>query len=244
MNPIQQNNKACIQLLSVRMKSECIDKYFCAIIFLMVFSSAASCADKPIDSTVPKIIDELTFNIQSDQSALSDDSSGNILYFCNSRKSEIFISIDDHSVVPSNSGFLKKTINWLNLLQFGPETNGRGELLKAGSKVEAQQCGMFQIRIESGFINDNPEGESGALDFPIIELRIGERTVLQRTALEVCSVNDRRAKFYFGACPNYWAQSIATKMFSNGTVGVEIKRKFHDRRGQKKQITDKKLIFE
>jgi len=178
------------------------------------------------------------------QSALAEDLSGKLMYFCDAKKSEVSINLDEQSSSLTKPGFIKKVVNWSNLLQLGPQKNGRGDPLKSGSKVAVRQCGMIQIRMESGFINDNIQGESGAFDFPVIELRIGERTVLSRTALESCSENDRRANIYFGACADNWAQSIRTKMLANGSLETEIKRKFDDKNDQPKEAIENHVIFE
>jgi hypothetical protein len=177
------------------------------------------------------------------QVALGEGLPDTISYFCNANRSEISIDMEEQSSSLKRDGFTKDTVNWGGLLEFGSEKNGRGEPLKSGSKIAISQCGMIQIRIESGFVNDDIEGQSGALDFPIIELRIGERTAVERTALEICSVDDRRANVYFGACPNYWAQSIKTRMQSDGSIEAEIKRQFFGRHGETKKIVEKRKIY-
>ncbi|MQR00969.1 hypothetical protein [Glaciimonas soli] len=176
------------------------------------------------------------------QSAFSEDISDNLLYFCNAKKSEISIDLAEQSRTVTKPDFIKKTINWAKLLQLGPEKNGGGQPLKTGSKIAVRQYGMIQIRTESGFVNDNPQGESGAWDFPVIELRVAEKTVLQRTALDTCSANDKRANIYFGTCPGNWAQSIETKMLADGRVEVEVKRKFDDSDGQTKGTRETQMI--
>lgn len=177
------------------------------------------------------------------QMAFGEDLPDTISFFCNASKSEVTLNVEEQSPNLKKTGFKKETINWATLLEFGLEKNGRGQPLKSGSKIAVSRCGMIQIRIESGFINDDPQGQSGALDFPIIELRIGERTVLQRTALAVCSVNDKRANIYFGICPSYWAQSIQTRMLSDGSVEAELKRKYEDKNNETKETIEKQRIF-
>ena len=99
------------------------------------------------------------------QCVFGADLPNSILFFCNADKSEFSFSVDEQSTVLKKPGFNSQKVNWSKLLQLGPDKNGRGQPLKSGSKIAVRQCGMIQIRIESGFINDDPQGESGALDF-------------------------------------------------------------------------------
>lgn len=176
--------------------------------------------------------------------AFGEDLPNTISYFCNEKNSEISIGAEEQSPNFTKPGFVKKTINWSKLLKMGPQKNGHGDPLRTGSKIAIRKCGMIQMRMESGFLNSNPQGESGAMDFLVIELRIAERTVLSRTALDECAENDERAKAYFGTCPNSWAQSIRTKKLANGSVEVEVKRKFENENYQTKETIENKLIYE
>lgn len=172
------------------------------------------------------------------QIAFGAELSDKILYFCNANKSEFSINLAEQSSTIKKKNYTKHWVNWAALLKLGPQKNEGGDLLKSGSKVAMRQCGMIQIKLESGFINDNIQGESGAVDFPVIELRIAERTVIPRTALDICVQNDKRANIYFGSCPDHWAQSIKTIALPDRHIKAVINRKFENHENIEKETTE------
>lgn len=156
--------------------------------------------------------------------AADSDVPANLLYFCNSKASSFTVDVDKQSKDTVKAGYKKRYVNWM-LTTFGPAKNNSNELLRTGSRVVIRQCGEVQIRIEAGYLNDNIQGQDGAMDFPVIELRKGNQIILPKTALEECFVNDTRTK-YFGECPEKWAQSIQTHKVNRNSIEIKLRRKF------------------
>lgn len=161
--------------------------------------------------------------------AMGADPSGDasVSYYCNAKTSSFFIIAEDGEVTWPKGMRPNRFIRWSSLLKWGPQTNGRGNPLRTGSLVVNRQCGNLNIRFEGGYLNDNLQGQDGALVFPVIELMLDNRQVLPRTAIAECAVSDTRTA-YFGACPSEWAQSIQAVTKPVGRINVTVKRKFLD----------------
>jgi len=161
--------------------------------------------------------------------AMGADPSGDasVSYYCNAKTSSFFIIAEDSEVSWPKGMRPNRSIQWSSLLKWGPQTNGSGDPLRTGSLVVNRQCGKLNIRFEGGYLNDNLQGQDGALEFPVIELTIDKRLVLPRTAIAECDASDTRTA-YFGPCPSEWAQSIQAVTKPVDKVNVTIKRKFVD----------------
>jgi len=122
--------------------------------------------------------------------------------------------------------YSKHVVRWGTLLKVGPEKNQWGDPLRTGSRNASNKCGPFKVIFSSGFLNSNPQGELGAIDFPVVEIRKGNKVILEQTALELCDVNLSRYN-YFGECPDRWAKSIEVVPTSSGHE-VRVKRAFTD----------------
>ena len=136
-------------------------------------------------------------------------------------------------------GYAPVTVNWGDLLILKPAGNSS---YKDGSKVDARRCGQIEVRIESGYVNPDINGQSGAEDFPVVELRMADRTILPRTSLQVCSLSDRMENYFFGPCPDNWANEIKTEERADGRLQITVVRKFSDANDQAKQRTDIVII--
>jgi hypothetical protein len=147
-------------------------------------------------------------------------------FYCKPASSEIFVSIKADDKPESAAQYVKKRVDWQKLLQVGPQKNGWGDPLRSGSRISKHRCGALTLTFASGFVNANPQGELGALDFPLVEIRQGRKLLLPQTALEPCAVSVTRYGV-FGECPRRWAESIDVASDEQGRR-VRVKRVFSD----------------
>lgn len=161
-------------------------------------------------------------------SAYADPVDNNLPVFCNRATGALYISGIAGQRPSTVAGFSVLKIDWIALLNMGPEKNAWGDPLREGSRVAKLRCGPITVVYESGFLNSNPQGELGALDFPVIEIRKGKRVLLAKTALESCSIPLTRYSS-FGSCPEKWAESIEVKPSKYGHT-VEVTRSYTDQR--------------
>ena len=160
------------------------------------------------------------------QCSVADPVEGILPIYCNEQSGEFFVS-SDGDVPPNNAdSFTKRKIDWASLLKVGPQKNQWGDPLRTGSRVKVVQCGKVSISFSSGFLNANPQGELGALDFPVIQVKQGKRILLPPTALEQCAITFSRYT-YFGECPDSWAKSIEVQQIG-GTYQVKVTRRYDD----------------
>jgi hypothetical protein len=156
--------------------------------------------------------------------------------YCNAQSGAFFISAVPADRPKVQSKFQKHRLNWIRLLKLGPQKNVLGDPLKTGTRVKTFLCGPITIKYSSGFLNSNPQGELGALNFPVIAVWKGKQVLLPSTALEECDVNLGRYE-YFDLCPNGWARSIMVEPTSKGLT-IEVKRTFTDGNYDKIERTD------
>jgi len=171
---------------------------------------------------------------------MADNISGKLAYFCNSNTSEVLIDMGRQENVGKIAGFKKHVVNVDDLLIV--KKNKYGRLYKYGSKVDERGCGKITVRVESGYVNADPNGQSGADDFPVIELRMLSRTILPRTAMGLCSVNDRMSNYFFGKCPDFWASKIETKLTNFDSINIKVTRKFEDNALNEKEVASEVVI--
>ena len=177
--------------------------------------------------------------------ALADELPALIAYSCDASRSAFFVQAEeemDPDLIPARELALRsdrhvQKIPWRSLVKLGPQTNGRGDPLRNGTKTLTKTCGRITIRFQSGYLNDNIQGQYGALEFPVVEVLLGKRTLLKPTALATCSVLDTFPT-YFGACPAKWAFSVRTQQASANVMHVTVTRKFSDSADVVRQSVD------
>lgn len=157
---------------------------------------------------------------------LPESSNYKIAFFCDKQTGAFFISADSDEKPKIVGRFLRHVVNWAELLKTGPEKNGWGDLLRTGSAIKTHRCGPIEINFTSGFLNANPQGELGAFDFPVIELKKEKRVLLAQTAIAQCDASTERYN-YFGPCPSSWAKSIQI-MPAPESLSIEVKRLYID----------------
>lgn len=158
--------------------------------------------------------------------ALADEPPTTLDFHCNGRTGALFISAEANAAPGEPGQFIVRRIPWASLLKVGPQRNGHGTPLRSGSRVLRQACGPLTVEFASGFVNANPQGELGALDFPLVEIRRGRTILLPRTALEACEVTSARYQL-IGPCPARWARSITLDAVDGG-YRITLQRAFTD----------------
>jgi hypothetical protein len=130
------------------------------------------------------------------------------------------------------------TINWGALVKMGPQKNLHGEPLRTGSNTATRRCGPYTVRIKAGYLNTNPMGESGAIEFPVVDIMMNKAPVVPPTALNSCEQAMPRYSA-FGPCPEAWAQSI--RVTWDGTARkskVTLHRIYEDRSYEQRSINE------
>lgn len=169
-------------------------------------------------------------------SSFADPVESELLFYCNQSSGAFFLSSDPAEQPSPSARYKKRSIDWTSLLKMGPQTNAWGDPLRSGSRKAIKKCGPITATFSSGFLNTNPQGELGALDFPVVEIRKGNKVLLAPTALEQCDIQLSRYN-YFGACPDSWAQLIEVLPTSGGHL-VQVKRVFTDEAYKEVSRTD------
>jgi hypothetical protein len=154
-----------------------------------------------------------------------------IAYTCVPETSEFSVSID--AVTPA----LGNQVSWGNLIQYGPQKNGRGDPLRTGTRSLTKICGELSIRFKGGYLNSNVTGQDGAIEFPIVEIRRGKKLLLASTALAECDMGDSRM-LYFGVCPARWAVSVRTEKVDEKNFEIAVERRFFDMKGTIQIVSD------
>lgn len=167
---------------------------------------------------------------------------GAVQFICNARESSVQIGNDfDNSLVPTKA-IKRRYVKWSLLLIAGPQTNQSGDPLRTGSRLEVHRCGLLTVRFRSGFLNSNPQGELGAIDFGVVEVVRGKKVIVSPTALESCEMAFSRYQ-YFGACPDAWAQNISVRWDeSTGKAKVTLMRSYTDDAYERKIRLDEREV--
>ena len=168
--------------------------------------------------------------------AFDDPVESKIAFYCDQQTGAFFISAVSADRPKVAKKLRKHVMNWAALLKIGPEKNGWGDPLRTGTTIKSERCGPIKVTFSSGFPNANPQGELGALDFPVIEISKGKQVLLKPTAIEQCDVNIPRFN-YFGQCPNSWARSIEVIPTPEGLT-IEVKRFYTDEDYNEVERTD------
>jgi len=129
-------------------------------------------------------------------------------------------------------------VNWSALIRLGPPRNSFGDRNRSGSAVSRVRCGPLEVQISAGYLNTNPQGELGVIEFPVVTIAQAANIVLPNTAMSDCEVSLSRYS-YFGKCPDSWARSItAVKHRKTGELRLTVERAFVDSDYQYQLRTD------
>jgi hypothetical protein len=159
---------------------------------------------------------------------------GKLVYFCDKIHSAVLLDLGKQDTALKIPGYETNVVNWDDLLILKQRENSS---FKDSSRVDSRYCGQVDVRIESGYVNSDPNGQSGADDFPVVELRMGDRTILPRTGLQVCEQGDRMESYFFGKCPDAWASFIKTKEQPDGGLQISVTRKYLTPDDSEKQVS-------
>lgn len=105
------------------------------------------------------------------------------------------------------------------------ETINTGSLLlvksgkRAGSRRVTRACGIYTIEISDGYFNSDPGGELGSVDFPVVVIFEGKRSLSGRVAMGSCSKPPTMTSPDASECPENWATKIDGYPVPAGTSG-------------------------
>ena len=99
---------------------------------------------------------------------------------------------------------------------------------RAKSKSVVRRCGPLAIKVSLGFVNSNPMGELGAVEFATVEISRNHQVLVPEFGLETCDVGLSRFK-YFGDCPERYAAGLSLEIDkADSCARIRIKRSFID----------------
>ncbi|UCV09597.1 hypothetical protein [Dechloromonas denitrificans] len=138
--------------------------------------------------------------------AENDDS--DLYFICDKKISWVMLSLSSEQF-DKQKRLNRETekISISKLFQFTAEDD-HGNIYRKGSSSTKRKCGEFQVTIKGGFLNANPNGELGAVEFPLIEITMNGRQVLAPVSLGQCETNIGRYN-YMSKCPDNWAVEIS-----------------------------------
>ena len=158
--------------------------------------------------------------------ALAAETPAQLRYACHAHQSEFSIAAG-----PTDAG--NAGIPWSSLIRFGPQKNDQGEPLRTGSRTRTASCGKLTLRFQGAYLQADPQ--AGAA-FPLLEIRLGRRVLLRRSAIAVCDTRDPVAT-RLGACASRWAVSVKTREFLKKAIKVTVQRQIRDAGGALRETT-------
>ena len=125
---------------------------------------------------------------------------GAISYFCDNKKSNFYLSVEQNKLPLKD--YKKQTIDIDSLLI--SEEDSDGKITRLGSKKSINQCGGVKLTFESGYYNSNTQGFLGLMDYPLISLSIEGKKIVDKKPLNLCTSGGLRM-----ICPtDYSIQNI------------------------------------
>jgi len=135
-----------------------------------------------------------------------------ISYVCNARVSSVYLSSGLKHLGEVNRrkrlGWHVEAIDVTTLVKTTAEDDPRGFYRVASRKI-TRRCGVFKIIITAGWMNANPYGYLGAIQFPWVELWDDGGQVLRPTALHSCEAD--QDLYAAAGCPSAFANVIEVR---------------------------------
>ena len=149
--------------------------------------------------------------------------SPDLAYLCDEKNSRVYFTsfseVDEIESQRKASQPIEEIKAW-QLITITKEDE-RGNVFRTGTRTLIKRCGEFTVRISGGFLNSNPQGELGAIEFPVVQLSFVGKLMLGRTALFVCDSSLSRFNAW-APCPASWATII--RAGSNNAQQRELTR--------------------
>lgn len=144
----------------------------------------------------------------STSSASSQDMSGHVLYVCDEKTSSVSLSTVTQTTEmrfeqQKKIGRTAERINFTDLIQHDQDEPSH----RTGSEVATRACGRFKVSIEGGFVNWNPNGELGALEFPLVSIELNDEQRSGPISLGTCEKGNSRYD-QSSNCPDDWAVTV------------------------------------
>ncbi len=147
-------------------------------------------------------------------------------YVCNAKVSSVYLTSGLKHLGEVNRrkklGWHVEAIDVTTLVTTTAEDDPRGFHRVASRKI-TRRCGVLKIVVTAGWVNSNPYGYLGAIEFPRVELWDDARQVVLPTALHSCEPD--RDLYAAAGCPNAFANVIeVTHDRKTKTAAVELMR--------------------
>lgn len=163
------------------------------------------------------------------KSALAQFHAQEVSFLCDSKRSEARIGFSDEDI-PKPKALVNTRPLLLKSPGFGTTNRSTpgGSYMRAPGKSQLLTCGSLAMHFSSEFLNENPDGELGAMSFDAIEIYVDDLRVLERTGFAVCELGISRWE-YFGSCPNRYTVALHIKWDQRESAAlVKSKRVFLD----------------
>ena len=134
---------------------------------------------------------------------------GRVGYACNTRGTalDLLLPANEPQRIDSlrKAGQMVQIVETLPLVQYEaiPDTDVD---LRVGTREVSSRCGVFSVRVTAGWLNPRTAGALGAVEFPIVDVAVGDLKVLPPTSFGECHRSD--SMFTDAGCPDSWATHV------------------------------------
>lgn len=106
-----------------------------------------------------------------------------------------------------------------------------GSNMRLPGKPLRLKCGKLELRVSSSYLNLNPDGELGIVEFDSVEVLKAGKRILSRTGFATCDAGSPRWD-YFGECPKSYAQAMLVEWDDRASrTRIKVKRLYNEAPG-------------
>ena len=148
---------------------------------------------------------------------------GTLNIYCDAQEPRLHLTIEDSF----EAGSVKKqaAVEFSGLISYAPG-NDYGISYRTGSQFTTQECGRLSVKVSGGFLNGNPQGELGAIEYPIVQIFDGSTQIMAPTAIGTCESSNGRYG-YSVECPANWTTQITVFDF-RGKPSIHVVRTYEE----------------
>jgi hypothetical protein len=99
------------------------------------------------------------------------------------------------------------------------------------------RCGAYKLILTTSYLNEDPDGELGVVQFESFELWLNGHHVLGPVGFATCDVGVGLWEA-FGQCPSSYADAVHVQLLGSGRSMVTMKRSFNDKDLNARSVVD------
>jgi hypothetical protein len=174
----------------------------------------------------------IMFLVTRISTAGAEDANQDLLYGCNAKESRVVLGPIDPEKEGEleQRGYIVENISSIDLTLYTPKDK-QNNVYRSGSKTLKRQCGAFTIVVRGGFLNSNPMGELGAIEYPLIGISFNGKSIAKPIAIGECDSTNSRYNAE-SHCPDDWATEITVLPDTNQRASLYLKHSYEELRTQ------------